>query len=154
MLRTIIKNGGIVVENIDCVFCKIIKKEEPAYIVYEDEFLCCFLDIDPINEGHVLIVPKKHCNAVDEVDNEILFRIMEVSKYIYKAIKKVYNCDGYTMMQNGGEFADFGHYHMHIFPRYVDDEFGWKCRELSNASSLEFVKDVLKSELDLYKVNY
>lgn len=136
-------------ENADCVFCKIIKGEKPSHIIYEDELLCCFLDIDPINEGHVLIVPKKHCNSVDEVDNETLFRIMEVSKYIYKAIKKVYDCDGYTMMQNGGAFADFGHYHMHIFPRYIDDEFGWKCKEITNANSLEFVSNALKVELKI-----
>lgn len=85
-------------ENIDCVFCKIIKKEEPLHIIYEDELLCCFLDIDPINEGHVLIVPKKHYDSIDKLDDDILLRIMKISKNIYKAIKKVYNCDGYTMM--------------------------------------------------------
>lgn len=137
-------------ENIDCVFCRIIKKEESSHIIYEDELLCCFLDIDPINEGHVLIVPKKHCDSIDKLDDDILLRVMKISKHIYKAIKKVYNCDGYTMMQNGGVFSDFGHYHMHIFPRYIDDEFGWKCKELTNTNSLEFVKNSLKSELQFY----
>lgn len=137
-------------ENIDCVFCRIIKKEESSHIIYEDELLCCFLDIDPINEGHVLIVPKKHCDSIDKLDDDILLRVMKISKHIYKAIKKVYNCDGYTMMQNGGVFSDFGHYHMHIFPRYIDDEFGWKCKELTNTNSLKFVKNSLKSELQFY----
>lgn len=137
-------------ENIDCVFCKIIKKEETSHIIYEDKLLCCFLDIDPINEGHVLIVPKKHYDSIDKLDDDILLRIMKISKNIYKAIKKVYNCDGYTMMQNGGVFSDFGHYHMHIFPRYLDDEFEWKCKELTNSNSLEFVKNKLKAELQVY----
>ncbi len=137
-------------ENIDCIFCKIIKKEEPSHIIYEDELLCCFLDIDPINEGHVLIVPKKHCDSVNKLDDDILLRIMKISKHIYKAIKKVYNCDGYTMMQNGGVFSDFGHYHMHIFPRYLDDEFEWKCKKLTNSNSLEFIKNKLKAELQVY----
>lgn len=137
-------------DNIDCVFCKIIKKEEPSHIIYEYELLYCFLDIDPINEGHVLIVPKKHYDSVNKLDDDILLRIMKISKHIYKAIKKVYNCDGYTMMQNGGVFSDFGHHHMHIFPRYLDDEFEWKCKKLTNSNSLEFVKNKLKAELQVY----
>lgn len=135
-------------ENINCAFCKIIKKEKPSYIIYEDELLCCFLDIDPINEGHVLIVPKKHCNNIDEVEDEVLFRIMGIAKTIFKSIKKVYNCDGYTMMQNGGGFADVAHYHMHIFPRYIDDGFKWISKEPTNTDNLESVKNILKSELD------
>ncbi|WP_265327629.1 HIT family protein [Clostridium mediterraneense] len=106
--------------------------------------------MDPINEGHVLIVPKKHCDSIDKLDDDILLRIMKISKHIYKAIKKVYNCDGYTMMQNGGAFSDFGHYHMHIFPRYIGDKFEWKCTELTNTNSLEFVKNKLKAELQVY----
>ncbi|MGL5751749.1 MAG: HIT family protein [Paraclostridium sp.] len=136
-------------KNTECVFCKIIERKEPAHIVYEDEGICCFLDIDPINEGHVLIVPKKHCCNVDEVEDETLLNIMKLSKVITKSMKEIYNCDGYTMMQNGGVFADFGHYHMHVFPRYIDDEFGWKCRELENANDLGEVKEKLKSEIEL-----
>lgn len=136
-------------DNKDCVFCKIVNKEAHSEIVYEDDLICCFLDIDPINEGHVLIVPKKHCHNVDEVEDEILLRIIKLSKCITKVIKKVYNCDGYTMMQNGGVFTDFGHYHMHIFPRYIDDEFGWVCKELTNTISFEETKEKLKSELDV-----
>lgn len=136
-------------DNKDCVFCKIVNKEADSNIVYEDDLVCCFLDIDPINEGHVLIVPKKHCHNVDEVEDEILLRIMKLSKCITKAIKKVYNCDGYTMMQNGGIFTDFGHYHMHIFPRYIDDKFGWVCKDLKNINRFEEVKEKLKSKLDI-----
>lgn len=134
-------------KNKDCVFCKIINKEQTANIVYEDDLVCCFLDIDPINEGHVLIVPKKHCNDIDNLDDETLLRITSLSSKLTKVIKKAFNPDGYTIMQNGGIFTDFGHYHLHIFPRYKDDEFGWTCKELTNPSSLEIVRENLKSIL-------
>ncbi|NKF05860.1 HIT domain-containing protein [Clostridium gasigenes] len=52
------KKGEIRIENKDCMFRKIVNKEAPSNIIYEDELVCYFLDIDPINEGHVLIVPK------------------------------------------------------------------------------------------------
>lgn len=135
----------------ECVFCKIIKKEAPSHIIYEDKEICCFLDIDPINEGHVLIVPKKHIHNIDEVDDKILLKILNLSKKLTKVFKKTYNCDGYTMMQNGGIFTDFGHYHMHIFPRYKNDKFGWTCKEIINPESLENVKEKLQVELKSIK---
>lgn len=135
-------------ENKKCIFCKIINKEAPSNIIYEDEIICCFLDIDPINEGHVLIVPKKHQHNIHDIDDEVLLRIMKLSKKISKVLKKVYNCHGYTMMQNGGVFTDFGHFHMHIFPRYVDDGFGWTCKEVENINSPKIVRDILREKLD------
>ena len=134
-----------------CVFCKIINKEAPSNIIYEDELICCFLDIDPINEGHVLIVPKNHYHNIDEIDDKILLKIIQLSKKITKTLNKVYNCDGYTMMQNGGIFTDFGHFHMHIFPRYKNDQFGWTCKELTKPESLENVKEKLQSQLKSIK---
>jgi histidine triad (HIT) family protein len=130
--------------NKDCVFCKIVNKEEPSNIIYEDELVCCFLDIDPINEGHVLIVPKEHYHDIDDLDDETLLRITKLSIKLTKVTKKAFNPDGYTIMQNGGLFTDFGHYHMHIFPRYIDDEFGWTCKSIDNKKSLDVVKEKLK----------
>ncbi|MBU3087899.1 HIT family protein [Clostridium gasigenes] len=59
-------------ENKDCVFCKIVNKEAPSNIIYEDELVCCFLDIDPIKEGHV-IVPKEleNKNNLDSVKENL-----------------------------------------------------------------------------------
>lgn len=134
--------------NEECVFCKISNKEIPSNIVYEDESICCFLDIDPINEGHVLIVPKGHYNDIDELDDETLMKITKLSRKLTTVIKKIFNPDGYTIMQNGGAFADFGHYHVHVFPRYKDDEFGWTCKELNKRESLDSIQDKLMSRLD------
>lgn len=113
----------------ECIFCQ--KEKIATGFVYEDDLVMAFMDMDPINEGHVLLVPKLHYLDADEMPDELLAHLMIVSKKILVAIKKVYNPDGYSIMQNGGEFNDVGHYHLHIFPRYKGDGFGWKygCEE-------------------------
>jgi diadenosine tetraphosphate (Ap4A) HIT family hydrolase len=108
---------------VECVFCH--KKDIATGFVYEDEIVMAFLDMDPINEGHVLLVPKEHYLDVDEMPDEVLSHLMIVSKKIVVAIKETYRPDGYSMMQNGGVFNDMGHYHLHIFPRYKGDGFNW-----------------------------
>ena len=113
----------------ECPFCKIIEKQAKAYVIYESENVIAFLDIDPINEGHVLIVPKLHEASIDNMPINILTEIMETIQKVVTALKKVYNIDGYSIMQNGGEFCDFGHGHFHVFPRYIKDGFGWKYPE-------------------------
>ena len=113
----------------ECPFCNIIKKQAEAHVVYESENIIAFLDIDPINEGHVLIVPKLHEASIDKMPINILNEIMETAQKIVTALKAVYNMDGYSIMQNGGEFCDFGHGHFHVFPRYKNDGFGWKYPE-------------------------
>lgn len=130
--------------NKDCVFCKIANNEEFSNIIYEDELVCCFLDIDPINEGHILIIPKEHFHDIDDLDDKTLLRIVKLSTKFVKLIKKVFSPDGYTIMQNGGIFTDFGHYHMHIFPRYIDDKFGWTCKSNNAKNNLALVKEKLK----------
>ena len=109
----------------ECIFCRIIQGESKADIVYEDDLLVCFMDIDPISRGHVLIVPKKHRLDLDELTGEEAGRVMEVSRRLVKVLKERYKPEGYSIMQNGGEFNDIGHYHMHIFPRYAAADFGW-----------------------------
>ena len=106
-----------------CVFCS--RDKLVTDFVYEDESVMAFMDMDPINEGHILLVPKEHYLDVDEIPDETLSRLMIVSKKIVSALKDVYKPDGYSMMQNGGAFNDVGHYHLHIFPRYKGDGFGW-----------------------------
>ncbi len=108
-----------------CVFCSIARHEIETNTVFENENIIAFLDMAPINEGHVLVVPKAHFLDVDEMPDELLHEITDVSKKLVSSIKKVYNPDGYSIIQNGGKFNDVGHYHMHIFPRYDNDGFGW-----------------------------
>ena len=108
-----------------CQFCNLANGQELANVVYQINLICCFLDIDPISEGHTLIVPKSHCLDTEELDKEIRLDVMNAVVVLSTAIKKLYNPDGISVMQNGGYFNDVNHYHMHVFPRYKDDGFSW-----------------------------
>jgi histidine triad (HIT) family protein len=131
----------------DCIFCKIVKDELPSNLVYEDDLIMCFLTNEPINEGHVLIIPKNHYLDTDEIPTEVVTSMMVLSKRIVKVIKEKYSPDGYSIMQNGGEFNDIGHYHMHVFPRYKGDGFGWTFSDKKHDFSQEIAKE-LKEMLD------
>lgn len=106
-----------------CVFCH--KDKIITDFIYEDEKVMAFMDMEPINEGHVLLVLKEHYLDIDEIPDDILAHLIIISKKIVLALKETYNPNGYSIMQNGGEFNDVGHYHLHIFPRYIGDGFGW-----------------------------
>ncbi|MBQ7760489.1 MAG: HIT family protein [Clostridia bacterium] len=129
----------------NCIFCKIIDKEIESNIVYESNNIIAFLDTDPINEGHILIVPKKHYLDIEELPSEVLNEIMELSQRIIKVLKTIYNPNGYSIMQNGGEFNEIGHFHLHIFPRYQNDGFGWKCNEKEINVSQKIARNIRKA---------
>ncbi|UCZ54919.1 HIT family protein [Bacillus shivajii] len=109
----------------NCIFCKIISKTEDAYIIHENEYVCCFLDKYPINNGHILVVPKKHYREFKDVDQESLSKVILASQQVATALEKLLNTDGITIMQNNGMFKDVEHYHMHIIPRFKNDGFSW-----------------------------
>lgn len=127
-----------------CIFCDIANKKLETNIVYEDEVVMAFLDCDPINEGHILMIPKEHYCDIDEMPVEVLNHLMVVSKRLVIAIKKVYQPNGYGIMQNGGVFNDIGHFHLHVFPRYENDGFGWTCSDEVFAHSEEVVERLRK----------
>ena len=129
-----------------CDFCKIINKQLPAHVVYEDEQLISFLDIDPIHEGHVLIVPKKHVDSIEKLSDDELIDIMSVARKVVVTLKDIYGNEGYSIMQNGGKFCDYGHAHFHVFPRYDNDGFGWTYPEGESEYS-ERVAEKLRDKL-------
>ena len=130
-----------------CVFCKIANHNSDAHIIFENQNISCFLDIDPINEGHILIIPKVHCANLDELPKEIVAEIIQKAQDILKALKCVYKFPGYSIMQNGGEFCDFGHLHFHIFPRYHKDGFAWTFGKSNPEAYSENVAKKIKAAL-------
>lgn len=121
----------------ECIFCQIADGVIESHIIYQDQLITCFLDTDPINEGHVLIIPNKHYCDADETPDETLKLIMCLSKRIVKVLKDRYSPDGYSIMQNGGMFNDVGHYHLHVFPRYKNDGFRWTFNDKKHIVSDE-----------------
>lgn len=128
----------------DCLGCKLANKETEVYIIYENEKVTCILDIDPIHEGHTLILPKKHVEDLNGLDQELSLAIMEASIMISKALTNLYNPDGITILQNNGKCNDLNHYHMHVFPRYIEDGFGWTEPERTRIKPLAEVKKTLE----------
>lgn len=76
----------------ECVFCH--KEQIIADFVYEDELVMAFMDMNPINEGHILLVPKYHYLDVDEIPDELLTHLMLVSKKIVTVLKEIYHPNG------------------------------------------------------------
>ena len=103
----------------DCIFCKIVQGEIPCFKVYEDEKILAFEDINPISEGHTLIVPKRHAQDLWEIPAEDLTAIHLASQKIIRAIKKALNPTGVALLQLNGRGANqvVMHYHLHLMPR-------------------------------------
>ena len=124
----------------DCLFCKIINNEIPSEIVYEDEIVKVFLDINPTTNGDSLVVPKKHFKDFREIDNDTLIHMHDVIKKLYPIYKEKLNCDGLTICHNTDYGQEIKHFHIHFIPRYTFDE----VKHLSNKEILKDIKDISK----------
>jgi histidine triad (HIT) family protein len=103
----------------DCIFCKIIKGEIPSFKVYEDEKVFAFEDINPVADGHTLLIPKIHAKDLWDIDEESLIAVQVASKMVINAIKKVLDPTGVAALQLNGKGAGqvVEHYHLHLIPR-------------------------------------
>src|SRR4051794_25462859 len=107
----------------ECFGCCLANKLAAVNIIYENDFVCCILDHDPFNEGHVIILSKNHFEDVDDLDSDTAIQIIQASRLISKALKILYKPDGITICQNGGIFSELSHFHMHVVPRYKHQSF-------------------------------
>lgn len=103
----------------ECIFCKIAKRELPCFKVYEDERVLAFEDINPIAEGHTLIIPKTHAENLWEIAEEDLTAIHAVSKRVAHALREILRPTGIAVLQLNGQGAKqvVMHYHLHLVPR-------------------------------------
>ena len=106
---------------VECIFCKIIEGEIPSFKVYEDDWVLSFADINPMAEGHTLIIPKKHVKDLWEIDEESLIAVHLTSIRIIKAIRESLQPTGVAALQLNGEGAgqEVDHYHLHLIPNTV-----------------------------------
>ncbi len=102
----------------DCLFCKIGNGEIPSYTVYENEYVRCFMDINPVHDGHVLIIPKKHFLDNNDITLEYLGEINKASKKVMKLLNDKLKPDGIKLVQNNGIIQEVKHYHLHLIPIY------------------------------------
>lgn len=118
----------------NCLFCKIVSGEIPSKKVYEDEYFMAFLDINPANAGHALIIPKQHYQTIISIPEDDLFGLSKVIKRLASAVRETMNAEGLNILQFNGTVAGqtIPHLHFHLIPRYKDDgfNFGWPHKQL------------------------
>lgn len=108
----------------DCLFCKIIDGSIPSYTVYEDDKVKPILDINPNNDGHLLVIPKKHKANLYEMDDDTLIYMLNIIREKLKPIlSDKLNIDGLTISQNNDYGQEVKHFHIHVIPRYKNDKF-------------------------------
>lgn len=116
-----------------CIFCKIIKGELPASMVYEDDMVLAFLDIHPITPGHVLVVPKFHAELLVNLPTPDAAHMMKVGQKMDAALRASgLQCEGVNLFLADGKAAgqEVAHVHLHVFPRFYGD--GYRLRFIPN----------------------
>ncbi|HHV09686.1 MAG TPA: HIT family protein [Clostridiales bacterium] len=113
----------------NCIFCRIIAGEIPSATVYEDKDFKAIMDISPAARGHVIMLSKRHCENLLELDDGTAEKALLVARKLARALKAELNCDGINLLQNNGEAAGqtVFHFHLHLIPRYQGDRIslGW-----------------------------
>lgn len=108
-----------------CPFCDLIRGAAEVSICYEDADTLAFMDIQPVNDGHVLVVPRQHYESLSDVPRELGVHLYDVSMRLAPLIKKVFSAEGLNIVVNSGAAAgqDVFHFHVHIIPRRAGDGF-------------------------------
>ncbi len=113
------------------LFKKIIDKEIPAKVVYEDEDILAFLDISQNTKGHTLVIPKEETRSVLSADEKVITKVNAVAQKIAKDMINIFDAKGVNILTNAESVAGqtVFHYHVHVIPRYTEDELVFKTTE-------------------------
>lgn len=130
---------------LDCIFCKIIKGEIPSAKVYEDEKCFAFLDINPVNYGHLLLIPKTHHQMMYDVPDELVAHMFIRVKELMVKVKEALQADYVTVSVVG---LDVPHFHIHLIPRYHDDGLAgfWPTKKYGENEMLA-IAEKIKSKI-------
>ncbi len=106
-----------------CIFCKIIANEIPSYKIYEDDYSLAFLDINPVNPGHALVISKKHAATMEEIEADDLQKLIVVVKTVGRLLKEKLGYAGYNVNISNDPVAgqEVPHLHFHLLPRVEGD---------------------------------
>ena len=108
----------------DCIFCKILEGEIPCIKVFEDDDTLCFMDINPAQEGHALVIPRDHWPDVHAIPDDAIGAVARTARRVAGAVNSALRPDGINLVQANGRGAaqSVGHFHMHVLPRRMGDE--------------------------------
>ncbi len=110
-----------------CIFCKIVRGDIPSARVLETDHAVAFLDINPVNRGHVLLVPKAHHATLADLPDHLAAETASLVPRLARAIQAATGADGLNLVVNNGQVAGqtVFHGHWHLIPRFVDDPVNW-----------------------------
>ena len=130
----------------DCLFCKIVAGEIPSYKIYEDEKFLAFLDTNPVNKGHILVIPKEHSKNILEMEDTPIKEMAVITKKLAKYIKEKLNADGINIISNINTTAGqvIFHTHTHIIPRFKNDGFKHWISSKYKKNEVEKIQKILK----------
>ncbi|MEM2974047.1 MAG: HIT family protein [Candidatus Micrarchaeia archaeon] len=137
---------------VECVFCKIIEGQIPSSVVFSDEHIMAFLDINPANKGHTLIMPKRHYNTFNDIPVKELSHLFEVVQRVSKAVEKGLAAEGYNILINNKKAAGqlVEHVHIHVIPRHKGDDMavrlGWSYKKYEG-NEIKEVADKIRKNL-------
>ena len=110
-----------------CIFCTILAGAAPVSPVHEDEQVVAFMDLFPVNPGHLLVVPRHHAAAMADLDDALFAQVMTVGRRLAAALRATpgLRCDGVNLFLADGEAAgqEVFHLHLHVIPRFTGDRF-------------------------------
>ncbi|AAT43049.1 HIT family protein [Picrophilus oshimae] len=121
-----------------CVFCREIIKKRNAAFVYEDDDVVAFMDNAPIDNGHILVIPREHYQDIFSIDNDLYIKIYKTVKKLAPVLISSLNAQGLNISQNNGRAANqvVMHYHVHMIPRYNNSKLNME-RHITDIKELE-----------------
>ena len=138
----------------ECVFCNIVKGTVPESVVYDDEKVLAFMDIQPVNPGHVLVIPKVHASGLPDLDEETGAHMFKVGMRVADAVKRSgVKCEGVNLLLSDGRaaFQEILHVHLHVIPRFEGDNlhisFGRQYRLKPGRNELDRIATKIRSAL-------
>lgn len=119
----------------NCIFCKIINGDIPSKKIYEDDICLVILDISQATKGHMLVIPKTHYQNIIECDEETNKHLFSIAKKMAQRTLDVLKADGVNILVNTNEVAGQSvfHFHIHVIPRYTNDDLTIKFVEHSDS---------------------
>lgn len=133
----------------DCVFCKIVAGKIPSLTVMDTPHALAFLDIGPLAESHLLVIPKNHYARLDEMPEQEAGELAKLLPGLSRAVCAVSGAGGYNILQNNGQVAGqvVQHVHFHIIPRVEGDELGyrWLPQEYSTGRAEQIRNQLLQA---------
>ncbi|MBN2390168.1 MAG: HIT family protein [Anaerolineae bacterium] len=137
----------------DCKFCQIVRGELPSSRVFENTLVYALLDVNPINPGHTIVIPRRHVCAFTDLNPQEIGQLALIGQRVASALKASFpHCEGISLSLADGEAADqeVPHTHLHVIPRRTGDGFGWRrYGNVQDRSELDALAARIRSVLDI-----